>query len=189
MKSSRVRRTVRWLWVIVASTAAGAALAQRPGLPGGAPAGAFGGRPNGPPPVALSPFVPPAALISTWDAATPLDAAVVERRRSAIEARLDQRLPMVFPWAVALEVVLRYVRSNTQDDASVLPDGLPFTVEPGDEAPAGWRPNLQCLVVIDLDEVPLRRTLYLVLDEVGLTYYVADGHLVITPSPRASGAH
>ena len=98
-------------------------------------------------------------------------------RSRAIVAMLARPLPMSFPQETPLEDVLKYIRGNTQDKDLGLPSGIPIYVDP-----VGLQEvekTMQSPVVIDLEGVPLRTTLRLMLKQMGLTYKIEDGLLTI----------
>ena len=90
----------------------------------------------------------------------------------------DMPITMSFPQETPLDDVLKYIRSNTESKEQGLPSGIPIYVDPlGLNAAERTQ---QSPVVIDLEGVPLRTALYLVLNQMGLTYGVGGGVLVIT---------
>ncbi len=101
-----------------------------------------------------------------------------EQRNRAILTLLDEHLTMSFPQETPFEDVLKYVKSNTQNQELGLPAGIPIYIDPASLLDS--EKNFQSPVTLDLEGIPLRRTLHLVLHQLGLTYFVADGLLVIT---------
>lgn len=87
---------------------------------------------------------------------------------------LDQSVSMRFPEKTPLEVVLKSIVAATRGS-----DGrtIPIHVEP--DALEEVEKTLQSPVTIDLDGVPLRTTLRLVLSQLGLSYAVKDGLILI----------
>src|SRR5271165_333874 len=74
-----------------------------------------------------------------------------------------------------LEDVLKYIKTATQDANDT---GIPIYVDPLGMQEADK--TLTSPVSIDLEGVPLKRTLRLLLKQLGLTYTVKDGYLMIT---------
>ena len=93
----------------------------------------------------------------------------------AILKKLDEPVAMSFPNETPLEDVLDYIKQATEG-----PDGsgIPIYVDPIGLNEAERTETSP--VSIDLDGVPLRRTLQLALKQIGLKYFVDDGILVIT---------
>lgn len=107
--------------------------------------------------------------------ASPRRERPVDPASLAILKKLDGPLAMNFPNDTPLEDVLKYIKQATQgsDDA-----GIPIYVDPIGLNEADQTATSP--VSIDLDGVPLRRTLQLALKQIGLKYFVDDGILVIT---------
>jgi hypothetical protein len=101
-------------------------------------------------------------------------------KTAVILAKLDEPLPLNFPNETPLEDVLKYIKQATETSEG---RGLPFYVDPIGLNEADK--TMTSPVSIDLDGVPVRRTLQLMLKQLGLVYYVEDGILVIT-SPEAA---
>jgi hypothetical protein len=93
----------------------------------------------------------------------------------AILARLEEPLAMSFPNETPLEDVLKYIKVATQGTSD---SGIPIYVDPLGLQEADK--TLTSPVQLDLEGVPLRRTLQLALQQLGLVYFVDDGLLVIT---------
>ena len=83
---------------------------------------------------------------------------------------------MSFPSETPLDDVLKFVQSSTKSPE--MPTGIPVYVDPIGLQEA--EKTLNSTVRIDLDGVPLRRTLQLVLKQLGLVYHVEDGMIFIT---------
>jgi RNA polymerase sigma factor (sigma-70 family) len=96
-----------------------------------------------------------------------------------ILAKLAEPVMMNFPKDTPLDEVLKHVRTATR--SSEFPTGLPIYIDPAGLKAA--EKTLNSTVLIDLDGVPLRRTLQLVLAQLGLVYLVDDGMLYITSEP------
>ena len=104
-----------------------------------------------------------------------------------IREALEQPITMSFPHETPLEEVLTYVKSNTQGQELGLPSGIPIYVDPSGLQEV--EKTHQSPVTIDVQGVPLRTTLHLILKQLGLTYGVEGGLLLIVnegdpdPSP------
>ncbi len=99
-------------------------------------------------------------------------------RTKAIITQLGERLTMSFPQETPLEDVLKYIKSNTQSEELDLPSGIPIYVDP-----LGLQEvekTLQSPVTLDLEGIPLKTSLRLILKQLGLTYTVKDGLMTIT---------
>ena len=93
-----------------------------------------------------------------------------------INAELDKPIEMAFPRDTPLAEVVRYVRQSTSGPA--WPNGIPIYVDPQGLQDADK--TIDSTVSIDLHGVALRVTLRLLLQQLSLTYQVADGLLTIT---------
>jgi hypothetical protein len=96
-------------------------------------------------------------------------------KSKAVLAQLDQPYAMPFPEETPLADLLKYVTQATTTATAL---GIPIVVDAIglDEVGA----TLQSTVSIDLEGVPLKTTLRLVLHPLGLTYTIKDGLLVIS---------
>jgi hypothetical protein len=74
-----------------------------------------------------------------------------------------------------LEDVLKYIKSATQGPNDI---GIPIYVDPVGLADA--EKTLTSPITIDLEGVPLKTTLRLILKQLGLAYCVKDGLLYIS---------
>ncbi len=92
-----------------------------------------------------------------------------------IIAKLDDPLAMNFPNETPLEDVLKYVKQATQTPED---NGIPIYVDPIGLQEADK--TMTSPVSVDLDGVPLKTTLRLILRQLGMTYTVKDGFLMIT---------
>ena len=99
-----------------------------------------------------------------------------DARSLAILKKLDDALVLNFPNDTPLEDVLKYLRENTK--SAEFPNGVPIYVNPVGLQEA--EKTMSSPVSIDLDGVPLRRTLHLMLAQIGLIYHVEDGMIYIT---------
>jgi RNA polymerase sigma factor (sigma-70 family) len=90
-------------------------------------------------------------------------------------AKLEKRVPMSFPNPTPLEDVIKYIKSATAgpDDS-----GIEIYVEPPRELLGDVTPKTP--ITIDLQGAPLRRTLKLIADQLGMGYGIKDGvvHLI-----------
>jgi RNA polymerase sigma factor (sigma-70 family) len=98
-------------------------------------------------------------------------------RSRQIIARLEELVPMKFLEETPLENVLKHIRDSTKSPE--MPAGIPIYIDPirlseADKTMASTIRN------IDLEGVPLRRTLQLVLTQLDLCYFVVDGMLYIS---------
>ena len=98
-------------------------------------------------------------------------------RTAAVLDQLAGPIPMSFPNEVPLEQVLAYIQQATTTRTSA---GVPVLVDVLGLQEA--ERSLNSTVSIDVDGVPLRITLELVVRQLGLAYVVRDG-LVIVSSP------
>lgn len=96
-------------------------------------------------------------------------------KSQAILEKLEAPVAMSFPNEVPLEDVLKYIKQSTRgrNDSEI-----PIYVDPAGLREADKTPT--STIQIDLEGVPLRRTLQLLLSQLGLVYFVDDGILVIT---------
>jgi hypothetical protein len=92
-----------------------------------------------------------------------------------ILAKLDEPISMNFANETPLEDVLKYIKSATQGPND---SGIPIYVDPVGLQEA--EKTLTSPVTLDLEGVPLKATLRLLLKQLGLTYTVKDGLLTIT---------
>jgi hypothetical protein len=94
----------------------------------------------------------------------------------AVLKKLDESISMSFASATPLEDVLKYIRQATVSPSSAT--GVPIYVDPKGlkEAEA----TLQSPIRLDLEGVPLKTTLRLMLKQIGLAYCVRDGVLIIS---------
>ncbi len=94
-----------------------------------------------------------------------------------ILAALDKRISMPFDNETPLEDVIKYVKQVT--GSPDLPGGIPIYVDPVglQEAEKSMTSTMRGM---NLDGIPLRRTLQLLLKQLDLVYFVDDGILCIT---------
>jgi RNA polymerase sigma factor (sigma-70 family) len=96
-------------------------------------------------------------------------------KSQAILAKLEEPVSMSFPNETPLEDLLKYIKQATQVRSG---SGIPIYVDPLGLQEADK--TLNSTVQLDLEGIPLRRTLQLALKQLGLIYFVDDGLLVIT---------
>ncbi|APW59958.1 RNA polymerase sigma factor [Paludisphaera borealis] len=121
--------------------------------------------------------VEPASQPPTSNSASGGDEPEVSPRTVAILAKLEETIAMNFPNETPLEDILKYIKQATQGSDHV---GIPIYVDPIGLSEA--EKTMTSPISLDLDGVPLRRTLQLMLKQIGLVYFVDDGLLVITSS-------
>jgi len=103
-----------------------------------------------------------------------------DERTKAILTQLNERLTISFPTETPLEDVLKYIKLNTQSEELDLPQGIPIYVDPVGLQEADK--TLTSQVTLDLEGIPLKTSLRLILKQLGLTYTVKDGLMTITNS-------
>jgi RNA polymerase sigma factor (sigma-70 family) len=106
----------------------------------------------------------------------------IAAQTKAIQSQLNERLTMSFPQETPLEDFLKYIKSSTQSEELDLPSGIPIYVDP--DALRDAEMTMTSPISIDLEGVPLHRTLSLALKQLGLKYYLVDGMMLIS-SPDA----
>jgi hypothetical protein len=99
-------------------------------------------------------------------------------KTKAVLAQLDEPIAMPFPNEPSLEDVLKYI---TQATTSATTPGIPIVVDAFGLQAA--QRTLQTTVLIDLEGVPLKTSLRLLLKQLGLVYTIKDG-LVVISSPE-----
>jgi hypothetical protein len=92
-----------------------------------------------------------------------------------ILAKLEEPIVMSFANETPLDDVLKYIKQATVNPRYA---GIPIYIDPLGLQEA--ERSVNSTVTIDLEGVPLRRTLQLILAQLGLVYYVEDGMLYIT---------
>jgi len=103
-----------------------------------------------------------------------------DARSLAVLAKLEETVSMSFPNETPLEDVLKYIKQATQGSNDA---GIPIYVDPLGLQEADR--TLTSPIQLDLEHVPLRRTLQLLLGQLGLVYFVDDGILCITSQESA----
>ena len=103
-------------------------------------------------------------------------------RSQRIFAELAKPLSMSFANETSLDDILKYVKKSTA--SPTYPDGIPIYVDPIGLQEA--EKSLTSTVTIDLQQVPLRTSLSLLLNQLGLAYQVKDGLLKIISEVSAN---
>jgi hypothetical protein len=91
-------------------------------------------------------------------------------------AKLEEPISMAFANRTSLNDVLTYIKQMTTAPPGI--DGIPFFTDMRGLQDAGQ--SLTSTVSMDLDGVPLKTTLRLMLKQLGLAYVVKDGTVVIS---------
>jgi RNA polymerase sigma factor (sigma-70 family) len=107
-----------------------------------------------------------------------------DHRSRMVFSRLAEPIPMRWADETPLEEVLRFIKESTK--SSQFPGGIPIYVDPIGLQEA--EKSEQSTIKMDLEGVPLRRTLQLLLAQLGLTYMVRDGMVHITSEQAAEQA-
>jgi hypothetical protein len=92
-----------------------------------------------------------------------------------ILTKLDQPITMSFPTETSLEDVLKYIKGAT---AGPNDNGIPIYVDPVGLQEA--EKTLSSTITLELEGIPLKKTLKLLLKQLSLSYTVKDGLLTIT---------
>jgi hypothetical protein len=98
-----------------------------------------------------------------------------------IREALDQPIAMRFPNETPLDDVLKYIQLAT---TKRFPSGIPIYVDPIGLQEA--ERSLNSTVLIDLECVPLKTTLRLCLNQLGMDYSVKDGFVLISSDDAIS---
>ncbi len=101
-----------------------------------------------------------------------------DEKTKAILKKLGEPLSMNFATDTPLADVKKYIQDATQDEAAGLPTGIPIYVDPVGLQDADK--TMADTVTINLEGIPLKTTLRLLLKQLSLTYTVKDGLLTIT---------
>ncbi len=101
-------------------------------------------------------------------------------RSMKIIAKLEEPISMSFANETPLDDVLKYIKQATTTSTF---SGIPIYVDPTGLQEA--ERSLNSTVQMDLEGIPLRRTLQLLLAQLELAYYVEDGILHITSQDSA----
>jgi serine/threonine protein kinase len=105
----------------------------------------------------------------------PSPAADATARTKRVLAKLEEPIPMPFDKRVPLDDMLNYIRRATTSPDY---DGISIFTDLRSLKEAGC--SLSSTVSINLDGVPLKTTLRLLLQQLGLVYIVKDGVLTIS---------
>jgi tetratricopeptide (TPR) repeat protein len=89
--------------------------------------------------------------------------------------KLEEPISMGFPNETPLDDVLKYVKQATTTPSF---SGIPIYIDPIGLQES--EKSLTSTVTIDLEGVPLKTTMHLILKQLGLTYTVKDGYMMIT---------
>ena len=137
-----------------------------------------------PPQVAASEPSTPSNYVTEWVAGWPelTNPPETDARNKPIFEALEKPIPMHFPNDTPLSDVVTYVRKATEGRG--LPKGIIIYVDPIGMEDADK--TTTDTVTMDLEELPLKTTLRLLLKQLSLTYSVEDGLLTIT-STASSG--
>ena len=92
----------------------------------------------------------------------------------AIVAKLNEPIAIPFGKKTMLKDVVKYITNATK---RLNDSGIPIDVVPEGLRQAGK--SMTSTVTLDLDTVPLRITLRMLLEQLGLGYYLKDGRLII----------
>jgi len=109
---------------------------------------------------------------------------LVDERSKIIHSKLEEPLEMFFKLDTPLSDLLKYIKQATIDEKAGLPTGIPIYVDP-----AGLKDVEKTMagsITINVEDVPLKASLQLVLDQLDLTYTVKGGILMITSKPIES---
>jgi serine/threonine protein kinase len=99
----------------------------------------------------------------------------ISPRTKAASAKLDKPIAMKFPDGTPLKDVLEYIKQATKGPND---PGIPIYVDPN-----GFREaeeTLTSTVTIDLENIPLKDSLELILDQLDLAYCIRDGLMFIS---------
>jgi RNA polymerase sigma factor (sigma-70 family) len=104
-----------------------------------------------------------------------------DARSQRVIARLEELVLMQFPDETPLGDLIKHIKDATK--SSAMPSGLPIYVDPLGLQEADK--TLNSTVMIDLEGIPLRRTLQLALAQLDLVYFIEDGIVFITSEGMA----
>jgi RNA polymerase sigma factor (sigma-70 family) len=96
-------------------------------------------------------------------------------KSKAVMKKLDEPISVVFPHETPLEDVLKYIQSATSSKGD---SGLPIYVDP--RGLEDQKESLKSTVIINLEGIPLRTTLHLILKQLHLAYCVRDGVVIVS---------
>ncbi len=101
-----------------------------------------------------------------------------EERKKAILAKLEERIAMPFRNETPLEDIKKYIEQSTQDEKAGLPNGIPIYIDPQGLQDADK--TMASTIALNLEGIPLRTTLRLLLRQLGMGYKVQGGLLFIS---------
>jgi RNA polymerase sigma factor (sigma-70 family) len=121
----------------------------------------------------------PADDVSDWPAGWPdlTNPPDTDPKTKAILAVLEKPISMNFPTDTPLEDVKKYIQEATKESPG-LAGGIPIYVDP--QGLQDSDKTMASTVVIQLEGIPLKTTLRLLLKQLSLEYVVRDGLLTIT---------
>jgi RNA polymerase sigma factor (sigma-70 family) len=114
---------------------------------------------------------------------TPIPEVGDDPASQATATQLEAAITMQFPNETPLEDILKYVKATMAKDPKAKP--LRIYVDPEGLAAAEKTPTSP--VTLDLEDVPLRTSLKLALHQLGLTYFVRDGLILVTAPDCVQG--
>ena len=103
---------------------------------------------------------------------TPTD----DEANKAILQKLEEHVSMNFPTETPLADLVKYIREATKDKTR-FPIGLPIYIDP--QELENVEKTDQSTIAISLDGLPLRTTFTLALKQLGLTYIVENGLVIV----------
>ncbi len=106
-------------------------------------------------------------------------------RSRLIIGKLEEPVIMKFTDETPLEDVIKHIKASTK--SSDMPSGIPIYVDPIALAEAD-KTMSSPIRNLELDGVPLRRTLQLALSQLDLGYFIVDGMLYITSLESAQNS-
>ncbi len=120
--------------------------------------------------------------LRTKSKATPALANAVAKSspKRSIQGLLEMPIPMKYPKNTPLEDVLKNIKAATRGTND---SGIPIYVDPTGLRQA--KKSLASSITINVENRPLKTTLPLILKQLGLINYVADGLLIITSVDRS----
>ena len=126
------------------------------------------------------------AEVADWEAGWPSVIAAQDDQSPEsrkIREALDGRLSMGFPNDTPLEDVIKYIQQSTQNESANLPTGIPIYVDP--QGLQDVDKTMASTISINLEGIPLKTTLDLILRQLGLTYRVKGGLMIIESADLA----
>jgi RNA polymerase sigma factor (sigma-70 family) len=106
-------------------------------------------------------------------------------RSQLIIGKLEESVVMKFVEETPLEEIIKHIRDSTK--SSDMPSGIPIYVDPAGLSEAD-KTMSSTIRNLELDGVPLRRTLQLALAQLDLGYFIVDGMLYITSLESAQSS-